>query len=72
MVVPRTKMSALSESDRCAPVASVAPLPQHVQSRDSHFLVNGTQLMNCIVIPIVNIKVIPFKFLPSAGKVLCV
>ena len=30
-------MSALSESDRCAPVASVAPLPQHVQSRDSLF-----------------------------------
>ena len=37
MVVPGTKMSALSESDRCAPVASVAPLPQHVQSRDSFF-----------------------------------
>ena len=50
MVVPRTNMSALSESDRCAPVASVAPLPQHVQSRDSLFLANGTQLMNSIVI----------------------
>ena len=43
-------MSALSESDRCAPVASVAPLPHHVQSRDSLFLVSGTPLMNCNVI----------------------
>ena len=47
MVVPRTKMSALSESDRCAPVTSVAPLPQHVQSRDSlFFLVSGTLLIS--------------------------
>ena len=61
MVVPRTKMSALSESDRCAPVASVAPLPQHVQSRDSLFLVSGTPLMNCIVIyPILKLSISNF------------
>ena len=61
MVVPRTKMSALSESDRCAPVASVAPLPQHVQSRDYLFLVSGTPLMNCIVIQPI-LKLLPSNF----------
>ena len=71
MVVPRTKMSALSESDRCAPVGSVAPLPQHVQSRDSLFFSEWYPIDE-LYCNIANIKVITFKFRPSAGKVLCI
>ena len=71
MVVPRTKMSALSESDRCASVASVAPLPQHVRSRDSLFF-GEWYLIDELYCNIANIKVITIKFRPSAGKVLFV
>ena len=48
-MVSGTKMTAESESDRCAPLTNVAPLPEHVQLRGSSFLENGTFLMNCSV-----------------------
>ena len=70
MVVPRTKMSALSESDRCAPVVSVAPLLQHVQSRDCLFFSEWYPIDE-LYCNIANIKAITFKFWYRLEKVLC-
>ena len=63
-------MSALSESDRCAPVASVAPLPQHVQSRDSLFFSEWYPIDE-LYCNIANIKAITLKFWYRLEKVLC-